>query len=199
MYERISGRVSRQEAARCTCTVWQNNMATCVLLFFLDPLRALQSESWIHVWLKPAGSHTALLSRLQGYQLPFGLQLEPLQELHTLCLFLTGAIYCNWNQDDTDVHVHFSFSCLRKLFFWAGQAPLIRFQCKFCKDVHFFVFDINFCNNVSSTSSWLVSAISTVAPISPAARQAPFRPASPRRRRKHRKRISKAAIRAMIM
>ncbi|XP_042341536.1 nuclear transcription factor Y subunit beta [Plectropomus leopardus] len=43
------------------------------------------------------------------------------------------------------------------------------------------------------------AALSTVAPIRPAARQAPFRPASPRRRRKHRKRISKAAIRAMIM
>nr|XP_019958167.1 PREDICTED: uncharacterized protein LOC109639241 [Paralichthys olivaceus] len=40
---------------------------------------------------------------------------------------------------------------------------------------------------------------STVAPMSPSARQAPFRPASPRRRRKHRKRISKAALRAMIM
>ncbi|XP_037619614.1 bromodomain-containing protein 4 [Sebastes umbrosus] len=43
------------------------------------------------------------------------------------------------------------------------------------------------------------TALSTAAPISPAARLAPFRPASPRRRRKHRKRISKAAIRAMIM
>lgn len=41
------------------------------------------------------------------------------------------------------------------------------------------------------------TAVSTVAPMS--ARQAPFRPASPRRRRKHRKRISKAAMRAMIM
>lgn len=40
---------------------------------------------------------------------------------------------------------------------------------------------------------------STVAPNLPVARRAPFRPASPRRRRKHRKRISKAAIRAMIM
>ncbi|XP_019109359.1 platelet-derived growth factor beta polypeptide a [Larimichthys crocea] len=43
------------------------------------------------------------------------------------------------------------------------------------------------------------TALSTVAPISPSARRAPFRPASTRRRRKHRKRISKAAIRAMIM
>ncbi|XP_056228512.1 bromodomain-containing protein 4B [Seriola aureovittata] len=43
------------------------------------------------------------------------------------------------------------------------------------------------------------TALYTVAPISASARQAPFRPASPRRRRKHRKRISKAAIRAMIM
>ncbi|XP_045903998.1 G-box-binding factor isoform X2 [Micropterus dolomieu] len=43
------------------------------------------------------------------------------------------------------------------------------------------------------------TALSTVAPILPSARKAPFRPASPRRRRKHRKRISKAAIRAMIM
>ncbi|XP_053275773.1 uncharacterized protein si:ch211-79m20.1 [Pleuronectes platessa] len=43
------------------------------------------------------------------------------------------------------------------------------------------------------------TVVSTVAPVSPAARQAPFRPASPRRRRKHRKRISKAALRAMIM
>lgn len=43
------------------------------------------------------------------------------------------------------------------------------------------------------------TALSTVAPIPPAPRRAPFRPASPRRRRKHRKRISKAAIRAMIM
>lgn len=43
------------------------------------------------------------------------------------------------------------------------------------------------------------TAPSTVAPISASARQAPFRPASPRRRRKHRKRISKAALRAMIM
>ncbi|XP_029950994.1 platelet-derived growth factor beta polypeptide a [Salarias fasciatus] len=43
------------------------------------------------------------------------------------------------------------------------------------------------------------TAFSTVAPASPLARQAPFRPASPRRRRKHRKRISKAAMRAMIM
>ncbi|KAM9363767.1 platelet-derived growth factor beta polypeptide a [Symphorus nematophorus] len=43
------------------------------------------------------------------------------------------------------------------------------------------------------------TALSTVAPLSPSARRAPFRPASPRRRRKHRKRISKAAIRAMIM
>lgn len=43
------------------------------------------------------------------------------------------------------------------------------------------------------------TAFSTVAPKSPSARKAPFRPASPRRRRKHRKRISKAAMRAMIM
>ncbi|XP_028265276.1 transcription factor SPT20 homolog [Parambassis ranga] len=43
------------------------------------------------------------------------------------------------------------------------------------------------------------TAFSAVTPKSPAARQAPFRPASPRRRRKHRKRISKAAMRAMIM
>ncbi|XP_043971487.1 bromodomain-containing protein DDB_G0280777 isoform X1 [Gambusia affinis] len=44
------------------------------------------------------------------------------------------------------------------------------------------------------------SALSTVVPTSTAARQVPFRPASPRRRkRKHRKRISKAAMRAMIM
>ncbi|XP_041839497.1 G-box-binding factor isoform X2 [Melanotaenia boesemani] len=43
------------------------------------------------------------------------------------------------------------------------------------------------------------TAFSTVAPKSPLARQAPFRPASPRRRRKHRRRISKAAMRAMIM
>ncbi|XP_004574586.1 platelet-derived growth factor beta polypeptide a [Maylandia zebra] len=43
------------------------------------------------------------------------------------------------------------------------------------------------------------TASSTAAPISPSARKAPFRPASPRRRRKNRKRISKAAIRAMIM
>ncbi|KAK2918639.1 platelet-derived growth factor beta polypeptide a isoform X1 [Channa argus] len=43
------------------------------------------------------------------------------------------------------------------------------------------------------------TALSTVAPISPSARQAPVHPATPRRRRKHRKRISKAAIRAMIM
>ncbi|XP_047222875.1 uncharacterized protein si:ch211-79m20.1 [Girardinichthys multiradiatus] len=44
------------------------------------------------------------------------------------------------------------------------------------------------------------SALSTVAPMSMAAYQVPFRPASPRRRkRKHRKRISKAAMRAMIM
>ncbi|XP_014845842.1 PREDICTED: histone-lysine N-methyltransferase, H3 lysine-79 specific-like isoform X1 [Poecilia mexicana] len=44
------------------------------------------------------------------------------------------------------------------------------------------------------------SALSTVVPASTAARHVPFRPASPRRRkRKHRKRISKAAMRAMIM
>ncbi|XP_028423631.1 uncharacterized protein pdgfba isoform X2 [Perca flavescens] len=43
------------------------------------------------------------------------------------------------------------------------------------------------------------TALSTAAPMSPSARRAPFRPASPRRRRKHRKRISKTAIRAMIM
>ncbi|XP_070845010.1 platelet-derived growth factor beta polypeptide a isoform X1 [Chaetodon trifascialis] len=43
------------------------------------------------------------------------------------------------------------------------------------------------------------TAPSTVAPNVASARRAPFRPASPRRRRKHRKRISKAAIRAMIM
>ncbi|XP_054459770.1 serine/threonine-protein kinase LATS1 [Anoplopoma fimbria] len=43
------------------------------------------------------------------------------------------------------------------------------------------------------------TALSTAAPVSPSARRAPFRPASPRRRRKHRKRISKAALRAMIM
>ncbi|XP_012704951.2 uncharacterized protein LOC105915406 isoform X2 [Fundulus heteroclitus] len=44
------------------------------------------------------------------------------------------------------------------------------------------------------------TALFTVAPKSTAARQVPFRPASPRRRkRKHRKRISKAAMRAMIM
>lgn len=43
------------------------------------------------------------------------------------------------------------------------------------------------------------TALSTAAPVSSSARRAPFRPASPRRRRKHRKRISKAAIRAMIM
>ncbi|KAM6940221.1 platelet-derived growth factor beta polypeptide a [Xenentodon cancila] len=43
------------------------------------------------------------------------------------------------------------------------------------------------------------TALSTVAPLSAAVRQAPFRPASPRRRRRRRKRISKAALRAMIM
>uniref|UniRef100_A0A087XJK5 Platelet-derived growth factor beta polypeptide a n=1 Tax=Poecilia formosa TaxID=48698 RepID=A0A087XJK5_POEFO len=43
-------------------------------------------------------------------------------------------------------------------------------------------------------------ALSTVVPASTAARHVPFRPASPRRRkRKHRKRISKAAMRAMII
>lgn len=46
----------------------------------------------------------------------------------------------------------------------------------------------------------LKTAVSTPSPVLSSARQAPFRPASPRRRRrKHRKRISKAAIRAMIM
>ncbi|XP_071371107.1 platelet-derived growth factor beta polypeptide a, partial [Centroberyx affinis] len=45
----------------------------------------------------------------------------------------------------------------------------------------------------------LKTAVPTLAPSSPSARRAPFRPASPRRRRKHRSRISKAAIRAMIM
>ncbi|XP_068177360.1 platelet-derived growth factor beta polypeptide a isoform X1 [Antennarius striatus] len=39
----------------------------------------------------------------------------------------------------------------------------------------------------------------TASPVPASARRTPFRPASPRRRRKHRKRISKAAIRAMIM
>ncbi|XP_074539604.1 platelet-derived growth factor beta polypeptide a [Halichoeres trimaculatus] len=44
------------------------------------------------------------------------------------------------------------------------------------------------------------TALSTSSPVLSSARQTPFRPASPRRRRrKHRKRISKAAIRAMIM
>ncbi|XP_038160748.1 putative mediator of RNA polymerase II transcription subunit 12 isoform X3 [Cyprinodon tularosa] len=44
------------------------------------------------------------------------------------------------------------------------------------------------------------AVLSTVAPMSTAGRQVPFRPAFPRRRkRKHRKRISKAAMRAMIM
>lgn len=44
------------------------------------------------------------------------------------------------------------------------------------------------------------TAPSTASPALTSARQAPFRPASPRRRRrKHRKRISKEAIRAMIM
>lgn len=43
------------------------------------------------------------------------------------------------------------------------------------------------------------TALSTVAPMSLSVRQSPFRPALPRRRRKHRKRISKAAIRAMLM
>ncbi|XP_068607193.1 platelet-derived growth factor beta polypeptide a [Brachionichthys hirsutus] len=48
--------------------------------------------------------------------------------------------------------------------------------------------------------STLNAAPSTVAPpVSASDRRAPFRPASPRRRRKRRKRISKAAIRAMIM
>eukprot|EP00066_Takifugu_rubripes_P009677 XP_003976863.1 PREDICTED: platelet-derived growth factor subunit B [Takifugu rubripes] len=42
------------------------------------------------------------------------------------------------------------------------------------------------------------SALPTVAPR-PSSRRSPFRPASPRRRRKHRKRISKEAMRAMIM
>ncbi|XP_061626718.1 platelet-derived growth factor beta polypeptide a isoform X2 [Phyllopteryx taeniolatus] len=40
--------------------------------------------------------------------------------------------------------------------------------------------------------------LATAAPP-PSSRQTPFRPASPRRRRKHRKRISKEAMRAMIM
>ncbi|KAF6720121.1 Platelet-derived growth factor subunit B [Oryzias melastigma] len=43
------------------------------------------------------------------------------------------------------------------------------------------------------------TALPTAAPMLATARQVPFRPASPRRRRKHRKRISKAAMRAMIM
>ncbi|XP_029030721.1 PHD finger protein rhinoceros isoform X2 [Betta splendens] len=43
------------------------------------------------------------------------------------------------------------------------------------------------------------TAASTVGPLSPSAHKAPFHPASPRRRRKHRRRISKAAMRAMIM
>ncbi|XP_034543518.1 putative mediator of RNA polymerase II transcription subunit 26 [Notolabrus celidotus] len=44
------------------------------------------------------------------------------------------------------------------------------------------------------------TALSTPSPVLTSARQAPFRPASPRRRRrKHRKRISKSAMRAMIM
>uniref|UniRef100_A0A3P9KH27 Platelet derived growth factor subunit B n=1 Tax=Oryzias latipes TaxID=8090 RepID=A0A3P9KH27_ORYLA len=45
----------------------------------------------------------------------------------------------------------------------------------------------------------LKTALPTAAPMLASARPAPFRPASPRRRRKHRKRISKAAMRAMIM
>lgn len=52
---------------------------------------------------------------------------------------------------------------------------------------------------VSRSSYLFLSALPTVAPVSLSARRVPFRPASPRRRRKHRKRISKAAIRAMIM
>ncbi|XP_037328989.2 platelet-derived growth factor beta polypeptide a [Pungitius pungitius] len=43
------------------------------------------------------------------------------------------------------------------------------------------------------------SGLSASTPGPPPARRAPFRPASPRRRRKHSKRISKAAMRAMIM
>lgn len=43
------------------------------------------------------------------------------------------------------------------------------------------------------------SGLSTSAPGPLSARRAPFRPASPRRRRKHSKRISKAAMRAVIM
>ncbi|CAN9510617.1 unnamed protein product [Ophioblennius macclurei] len=48
-------------------------------------------------------------------------------------------------------------------------------------------------------STTFKTVLPTVAPASTLSRQAPFRPASPRRRRKHRKRMSKAAMRAMIM
>lgn len=112
----------------------------------------------------------------------------------------------------TSSHWTVVFSCLNKspalVFFW-GRTILHSFdtifQISFRKydarkklfKTSFLVLTLVF--NLSSSLSLFLLALSTVAPISPSARRAPFRPASTRRRRKHRKRISKAAIRAMIM
>lgn len=99
------------------------------------------------------------------------------RKIHMFCVFLGEAV------------IHNIFD------------TVFRFQRTFGEDVSYvksykyssFVF------TVSYSFSRFPPALSTVAPTSASARRVPFRPASPRRRRKHRKRISKAAIRAMIM
>lgn len=127
--------------------VWLNNTATCVLLFFLDPLRALQPESWTsHCLMFDFNLQrvTRFARRLQGCELPFRVQLESLQCVYSLLVLLLKP---SWNCCSPDLFVtffllylfmHFSISlfffsfCLlcvyvlqafqnnQKAFFWFG-------------------------------------------------------------------------------
>lgn len=87
--------------------VWLNNTATCVLLFFLNPLRALQPESWTsHCLMFDFNLQrvTRFARRLQGCELPFRVQLESLQCVYSLLVLLLKP---SWNCCSPDLFVTF--------------------------------------------------------------------------------------------
>lgn len=191
-------------------------MATCVLLFFLDPLRALQSESWTsHCFMFDLNLQaltgfvtqtSRLLAALQSAVRATTGATHPVFILHWYYMLLLKPRMKSCSCDSFVTWFLFLFAhvllyvFLLVIFFGFVLHAFKNSQSIFARLSHMTVLTpLLKCTFFSNALSWFLSALSTVAPISPAARQAPFRPASPRRRRKHRKRISKAAIRAMIM
>lgn len=90
------GEFSSKDAAHCT-RMTTNITATCVLLFFLDPLRALKSESWTsHYFMFNLNLQAVTGVVTQTSRLSAALQSAvraTTGATHTLGLLFTGAIY----------------------------------------------------------------------------------------------------------